>query len=101
MLHDAPILTLAISPDGKTLVTGSSDRVLRWNAKTGERLGEPWKFNGEVRKVELLGRRNSAACPVRQDSLQTVELRNFPSGEARLKPLGIRRRQCASCQHSR
>jgi eukaryotic-like serine/threonine-protein kinase len=40
--HHAPILDLAFSPDGKTLVSVGKDRHIRvWNAQTGEPLGGP------------------------------------------------------------
>ena len=36
--HGAPITTVAISPDGKTLATGSYDRTIRlWNIKPSDK----------------------------------------------------------------
>jgi WD40 repeat protein len=87
MLHDSPIQTLAISPDGKTLVTASSNQVLRWTAKSGEPMGEPWKFDGEVRKVDFSADGTTMLVQSVNDKHQTIELRSFPNGEARVKSL--------------
>ena len=87
MLHDSPIQTLAISPDGKTLVTASSNHVLRWKPQSGEQMGEPWKFGGEVRKVDFSTDGTTMLVQSVNDKHQTIELRSFPIGEARLKSL--------------
>ena len=87
MLHDAPVRTLAVSPDGKTLVTASADRVMLWSAQSGERLGEPWKFSREIRKVDFSVDGTLLLVHCAHDNFQSVELRDFPSGEARFKAL--------------
>jgi WD40 repeat protein/serine/threonine protein kinase len=89
MLHDAPVRALAISPDGKTLVTGSADRVLRWSAESGERLGEPWTFNCQVRSVDFSADGTMLLVRCANDAKQTLELRAFPAGETRFRPLEL------------
>lgn len=43
--HQNTIWTLAISPDGKTLITGGEDKTLRaWNSKTGQ---QTWQFTAQ------------------------------------------------------
>ena len=98
MLHDAPVRAMAISPDGKTLVTGSADRVLRWSAQSGERLGEPWKFSGEVRKVDFSadGKALLVHCATRQVSNRGVA--RFSIWRNSVQTAGIRRRKCAARQ---
>lgn len=47
--HDAGVVAAAFSPDGKVIVSGSSDGVIhRWDRRTGERLGEPLRHDNEV-----------------------------------------------------
>ncbi|WP_148073656.1 protein kinase domain-containing protein [Bythopirellula goksoeyrii] len=87
MVHDAPIQTMAISQDGKTLVTGSTDKVLRWNTESGVLLGDPWVSSGEVRKVEFSADGTMLLVYCVNEKNRTVELRGFPQGEARVKPL--------------
>lgn len=77
--HTSWIVALAISPDGRTLVSGSlDDRILVWDFRTGERLGT------------LIGHRNSinslAFSPDGQTLISAsdddlVKLWQLPSGE--------------------
>jgi WD40 repeat protein len=50
--HRNPILVARFSPDGKTIVTGSTDSTARlWNAATGKPIGEPIPHDGPVTAV--------------------------------------------------
>jgi WD40 repeat protein/tRNA A-37 threonylcarbamoyl transferase component Bud32 len=52
--HPDPVWAAAISPDGKTIVTGDQDRAVRfWDAATGEPAGEPIPQGGPVGVVEF------------------------------------------------
>ncbi len=47
--HSDQLFSLALSPDGKTLATGSYDQtILLWNMKTGKRIKELTGHNGPV-----------------------------------------------------
>ena len=42
--HADSVNSVAFSPDGKTVVSGSWDKTVRlWDVKTGEAIGEPWQ----------------------------------------------------------
>ena len=50
--HPGRVWAAAFSPDGKTILTGSTDNTARlWNADTGEPIGEPLRHPGGVRAV--------------------------------------------------
>ena len=43
LAHPQAVTAVAISPDGRTLLTGCADRVARlWNCDTGRPIGTPW-----------------------------------------------------------
>ena len=47
--HRDAVLTVAFSPDGRTLLTGSKDRTARlWDAATGRLICQPLEHKGEV-----------------------------------------------------
>jgi WD40 repeat protein len=47
--HESTVFALAISPDGKTVASGGSDKnVLRYNLEDGERIGAPLPVGGSV-----------------------------------------------------
>jgi WD40 repeat protein len=56
LAHDAPVSTLAFSPDGKQLLTGTGDSPLKgearlWDLATGKPLGPPLVRDGYVSRV--------------------------------------------------
>src|SRR5258706_3951400 len=49
-LHTHSVWSVAYSPDGRHIISGSSDRTIRiWDAKTGTPVGDPLK--GHTRSV--------------------------------------------------
>ena len=58
--HEQGYYTLALSPDGRTLVTGGNDhRVIRWDVATGAPLAPPIDFDSKIHMLAFLrdGRR--------------------------------------------
>jgi WD40 repeat protein len=54
MRHLESVLTVAFSPDGSRVATGSFDGTARfWNASTGKPFTEPLRHNGPVRAVSF------------------------------------------------
>jgi WD40 repeat protein/tetratricopeptide (TPR) repeat protein len=52
MRHEKDVKTLAFSPDGTMLLTGSRDQTARlWDARTAKPLGDPFHHKGEVTSV--------------------------------------------------
>src|SRR4051812_24667173 len=50
--HGAKVWSVAFSPDGKTVITGSYDNTARlWDASTGRQLGQPLMHQNAVRAV--------------------------------------------------
>jgi hypothetical protein len=51
--HSAVVWSVAFSPDGKRIVSGSRDKTVRlWDAETGQPLGQPWQgHSAEVMSV--------------------------------------------------
>jgi WD40 repeat protein/serine/threonine protein kinase len=88
--HAAPLLTVAFTPDGKTLLTGGQGMVRLWDAATGAPLGEPLPAEASIamtvspdgRRLLATGGWNSNG---RVDAAQVWDLeRRKPVG----KPLG-------------
>ncbi|HUG89766.1 MAG TPA: protein kinase, partial [Planctomycetaceae bacterium] len=49
ILHDGPVIDVAFSPDGRTVLTGSGDGTARlWDAATGAPRGEPLRHQNNV-----------------------------------------------------
>jgi WD40 repeat protein len=52
LTHSLPIRTVAVSPDGKLIATGSHDGTAQvWDKRTGARQGPPLRHDGEVNCV--------------------------------------------------
>jgi uncharacterized coiled-coil protein SlyX len=52
LMHDSQVNAVAFSPDGRTVLTGSSDQTARlWDAATGKPIGEPLRHDGSVSAV--------------------------------------------------
>jgi WD40 repeat protein len=50
--HTGPVLTVAVSPDGTLLLTGSADKTAQlWNAATGQPIGKPLRHGQRVTAV--------------------------------------------------
>ena len=65
-------MSVAFSPDGKTILTGSSDNTAQfWDAATGQRMGRPWSIkprSGPWRSAPTAGRSSPAVTTARRDS---------------------------------
>jgi WD40 repeat protein len=47
--HGDAVLSVAFSPDGKRIVSGSYDKTLRlWDVQTGQPIGQPLQGHGDV-----------------------------------------------------
>src|SRR5262249_28795933 len=57
MQHGDWVYAAAFSPDGKTVLTagGNDQTARRWNAATGDPVGEPLRHNGRVTSVAYSG----------------------------------------------
>lgn len=87
VLHDGPVRAVAISPDGKTVLTGSEDRTARlWNAADGKPRGKPMRHQGPVRAVAF----SSDGKTVLTGSLdRTARLWDASTGEPIGQPLRL------------
>ncbi len=47
LLHPAAVIAVAISPDGRTLLTGSGSRARLWDAATGKPIGTSFFLHGD------------------------------------------------------
>src|SRR5262249_54647635 len=83
--HTGPVSSVLFLPDGQTVVTGSRPgdyEAQQWDARTGRRLGQPWRQPGGPSFTGGL-----AVSPdgrtLAQASAGTVRLRDVASGELR------------------
>jgi len=52
--HEAPVIAVAFSPDGKWLATGGEDFIAQvWDLRTGKPVGEPMRHRGDVHELEF------------------------------------------------
>ena len=86
LTHDAPVRAVAITSDGSTLVTASAEHVLFWSAHSGDSIGEPWNFGAEVRSIGFSEDGKVLLIHCGNGTSQSVELRDFPSGQPRSSP---------------
>ncbi|MBC7970921.1 MAG: hypothetical protein H7Z11_12505 [Verrucomicrobia bacterium] len=84
LAHENIVTSVAFSPDGQTVVSGSNDRTVRlWNAKTGEEIGKPGQHQDVVISVAF----SPDGQTVVSGSLDnTVRLWNAKTGEEIGKP---------------
>jgi eukaryotic-like serine/threonine-protein kinase len=87
--HNAPVRAVAFGDDGKTLFTGSENQVQRWSFSSGERLGEPWKFDQEVQDLDLASTGLTLLVHCTDQASQTLQLVGLPSGDPRSRPLRL------------
>ena len=84
VVTDAPIAAVAVSPDGRRIVSGSADNTLRlWNAETGAPVGGP--LEGHTDRVWSVAFSPDGLRIVSGSSDTTLRLWNAETG----KPLGV------------
>ncbi|WGV26771.1 protein kinase domain-containing protein [Halotia branconii] len=77
--HSSWINSVAISPDGKTLVSGSSDETIKlWNLETGEQIRT---FTGHSESVNSVAISPDGKTLVSGSSDETIKLWNLETGE--------------------
>ncbi|KIJ36174.1 hypothetical protein M422DRAFT_179768, partial [Sphaerobolus stellatus SS14] len=75
------VLTVAFSPDGKHIVSGSSEKTIRiWDAKTGEAVGEP--LQGHQDSVGKVGFSPDGKHIVSGSEDKTIRIWDAKTGEA-------------------
>jgi WD40 repeat protein/serine/threonine protein kinase len=90
LMHDSSVEELAFSPDGRTVLTGSTDNTARlWDAATGKPIGEPLRYKGLISAVAFSpdGRTaftGSSTLPLPGVSDELARLWNVDTG----KPIG-------------
>ncbi|KAE9406010.1 hypothetical protein BT96DRAFT_876203 [Gymnopus androsaceus JB14] len=84
--HTHFVSSVAFSPDGERIVSGSYDQTVRiWNAKTGRAIGEPLK--GHTHFVSSVAFSPDGERIVSGSNDQTVRIWNAKTGEAIGEPL--------------
>ncbi|MBD1825116.1 serine/threonine protein kinase [Cyanobacteria bacterium FACHB-DQ100] len=77
--HSTWVISLAVSPDQRTLVSGSlDDRIFMWDASTGERLGT---FIGHTKSVNSLAFSPDGRRLVSCSDDDSIKIWDLPSGE--------------------
>jgi len=83
--HAGAVRSVAFSPDGKTVITGSSDNTARlWNVATGQALGQPLRHQGEVQVVAFSP---DGKTVITGSSDNTARLWDAATGQALGQPL--------------
>jgi WD40 repeat protein/tetratricopeptide (TPR) repeat protein/predicted Ser/Thr protein kinase len=84
--HQNAVLTVAFSPDGRRILTGSADQTTRlWDAGTGKQIGKPLVHDGYVLAVAFSpDGRTILTCSQKRGKQGTVQLWNADTR----KPLG-------------
>ena len=60
--HSGDILGITISTDGNLIVSGSYASMLRWDARTGEQIGDGIQVPGRAENITLSNDRGTIAC---------------------------------------
>ena len=86
LLHDSRVSSIAFSPNGKTLVSGSSDKAVRvWDVATGQPIGHP--FQGHEAAVTSVAFSPDGQTLVSGSVDQTVRLWDSITGQLIRPPL--------------
>ncbi|CCA71244.1 hypothetical protein PIIN_05182 [Serendipita indica DSM 11827] len=84
--HEGPIVTIAFSPDGSRIVSGSSDKTIRlWDAATGQPLGEP--LRGHTSSVNAIAFSPDGSRIVSGSSDNTIRSWDAATGQPLGEPL--------------
>jgi WD40 repeat protein len=86
--HTNAVKSVAFSPDGKTLASGSSDStVILWEATTGKRIGQPLSVSGNTSAVNSVAFSPDGKTLAAGRSDSTVILWDVASGKPIRQPL--------------
>jgi len=84
--HSAPVNSVAFSPDGSRIVSGSGDKTIRlWDAETGDPIGKP--LEGHFRYVTSVGFSPDGSRIVSGSDDNTIRLWDAETGDSIGKPL--------------
>jgi WD40 repeat protein len=82
--HSSRVVSVAFSPDGIRIVSGSYDKTIRiWNAKTSEEVIEP--LNGHTDLVRTVAFSPDGTRIVAGSDDKTIRMPNVMAGEAIMK----------------
>ncbi|MCB2263693.1 MAG: AAA-like domain-containing protein, partial [Candidatus Thiosymbion ectosymbiont of Robbea hypermnestra] len=85
--HSGPVESVAFSPDGTRVVSGSQDKSLRlWDTATGQPIGEPWQ--GHSGPVESVAFSPDGTRVVSGSEDNTLRLWDAATGQPIGEPLG-------------
>jgi WD40 repeat protein len=99
LLHESRVHSVAFSPDGKRIVSGSNDKTLRlWDASNGQPIGKP--FHGNESAVTSVAFSPDGKRIVSGNSDKTVRVWDASSGQTIGKPFHGHENMVSSVSYS-